>query len=1267
MNRRFMLGGLLLALACQGDLKTDPTQAPAAMALFQGSHQVAEVGTAVPLPPAVLVTTETGDPAEGAVVVFAVTAGGGSITGPSATTGPDGIATVGSWTLGTVSGSHQLTATSAGLTGSPITFSATARPGAPAKAELVTPPPPSGVSGVPLSPQPSIQLQDIFGNPDEVAGTSVTAAVQGAGASLGGTTTVLTDASGTAHFTDLRVNGAPGDYSLSFSSPPIPPVSASLHLAAGSAVVLSKHAGDNQVAVAGTAVSINPAVIVRDASANPLAGVEVTFAIGLGGGSIAGAVATTNAQGIASSGSWTVGAIAGLNTLTATIAGLPPVTFDATGIAGAAATLIRNSGDNQIAPAGSPVPINPTVLVQDDNGNAVAGFNVSFSVTAGGGTIQTSSSPTNAQGLASGGTWTLGATAGSNSLTASAPGLVGSPAVFMATGAPITGPIASLVKTAGDNQTAVVGTTLPESLVVRVADVGGTGIPGMNVGWTVTSGGGSLSSASTTTDLNGLTAVRWTLGPLAQGNSVTASAGGFTQIFTATSVAGAPSALLITTQPGGGPSGVVFAQQPLIQLLDANGNAVSQAGVAISAAIVAGGGVLGGTTTVPTNGAGQAQFTDLAILGLVGSRSLEFTAPGLSSALSDLLTISAGPATTLIKLAGDNQNAPVGLPVAIPPRVGVVDASGNPVPGVTVDFTVTGGGGTIGNASTVTNDVGRAFGGTWTLGPGAGTNTVSASSTGLAGSPVVFHATGTGLPPGPVAAILKVDGDGQTAIAGSVAAESLVVQVVDANNTGVPGIAVTWTILSGGGTVATSSATTNASGLVAAAWTLGVVAAPNTVRAAAGGFNTTFAATGVAGPPVSLSKQAGDNQVAPTATAVPINPAVRAADANGNPVSGVMVGFTVTGGNGSIAQANAFTNTQGVATGGAWTLGPIAGPNTLRATATGLAGSPLTFNATATPTSNAAIPIIDMGGGTYFGHAGRLYPNGNTLPAAHAGAGAAKARNIQPRGFNGNPNPAGRFVFLSIGMSNTAMEWCIILFNTSCNSWSLSGRATTDPAVNNAEMIFANGARAGQDAATWDSPADLNYDIVRDSLLTPQGLSERQVEVIWLKVVNKDPVNSLPSPQADAIRMVSQYGDILRALKVRYPNLEMVFLSSRIYAGYSSLILNPEPYAYESGFAVKWVIEAQISQMANGGVVVDPRAGNLNLNTVAPWIGWGPYLWADGLSPRSDGLTWAVSDYETDLTHPNVAGQTKVAGMLLNFFKTDARAACWFLAGRTCP
>lgn len=61
------------------------------------------------------------------------------------------------------------------------------------------------------------------------------------------------------------------------------------------------------------------------------------------------------------------------------------------------------------------------------------------------------------------------------------------------------------------------------------------------------------------------------------------------------------------------------------------------------------------------------------------------------------------------------------------------------------------------------------------------------------------------------------------------------------------------------------------------------------------------------------------------------------------------------------------------------------------------------------------------------------------------------------------------------------------------------------------------------------------------------------------------------------------------------------------------------------------------------------------------WLAWGPYLWADGMRPRSDGLTWACSDLAADGTHPSDDGRRKVADMLLGFMNADATAREWYL------
>ena len=319
--------------------------------------------------------------------------------------------------------------------------------------------------------------------------------------------------------------------------------------------------------------------------------------------------------------------------------------------------------------------------------------------------------------------------------------------------------------------------------------------------------------------------------------------------------------------------------------------------------------------------------------------------------------------------------------------------------------------------------------------------------------------------------------------------------------------------------------------------------------------------------------------------------------------------------------------------------------------------------------SSGGQPLTDLGSSDYLGSfQGGLYPGGlNTMPAAHDSEGRVRASRIQPRDVNGAASPTGKYVLLSIGMSNTTQEWCG-LAPSPCNPWTLMGKAATDGSVNHGTLVIANGAEGGEDAQRWDAPTDANYDRVKNQVLAPLGLSEKQVQAAWLKEANINPGASLPSGNADAYVLEAALARIVRALKTRYPNLEIVFVSSRIFAGYAAPgTINPEPFAYESGFAVKWLIEAQIDQMENGGTVVDTRAGNLNYNTVAPWVAWGPYLWADGVNPRGDGLTWSIGDFESDGIHPNTAGETKVATRLLAFFKTDTHASCWFLAGGTCP
>ncbi|MEE8477637.1 MAG: leishmanolysin-related zinc metalloendopeptidase [Gemmatimonadales bacterium] len=266
-------------------------------------------------------------------------------------------------------------------------------------------------------------------------------------------------------------------------------------------------AGDNQTAAAGGMVPVAPAVRVTDAGGAPVRGVTVTFAVASGGGSLTGGTPTSDGQGIATVGSWTLGPTVGTNTLTATVSGLAPFTFTATGIAGAPATMTISAGDGQSATAGTAVATAPAVLVEDQFTNPVPGVSVTFT-PSGDGQVTGSPATTDASGIATVGNWTMATAPGGNTLDADAGGLT--TVTFNATGTLLVLNIAILQ---GNDQTGPLTGPLPTNPTVRVTDQGtGNPVSGVSVSFTPRSGEGTVNSATVVTDANGDAAVQWTPG-----------------------------------------------------------------------------------------------------------------------------------------------------------------------------------------------------------------------------------------------------------------------------------------------------------------------------------------------------------------------------------------------------------------------------------------------------------------------------------------------------------------------------------------------------------------------------------------------------------------------------------------------------------------------------------------------------------------------------------------------------------------------------------
>jgi adhesin/invasin len=279
----------------------------------------------------VKVTDAAGNPVAEAAVTFAIVSGGGSITGGNQTTNISGIATIGSWTPGSV-GANTLSASAIGLTGSPITFVATGTAGAASKLALTTVASATAQNRVPFATQPVVQIQDANGNAVRQSATVVTVALTTGGATLGGTTTATTSINGAAAFSNLSISGAVGGHTLTFSAPGLTSATASVTTLPGAASTLSVVGGNNQSAIPGTPLPVSPSVKTADADGNAVPGLEVIFAVVSGGGSATGLTQTTNLSGVATVGSWTIGGATGTNTMTAASTGLSgsPVTFTAT-------------------------------------------------------------------------------------------------------------------------------------------------------------------------------------------------------------------------------------------------------------------------------------------------------------------------------------------------------------------------------------------------------------------------------------------------------------------------------------------------------------------------------------------------------------------------------------------------------------------------------------------------------------------------------------------------------------------------------------------------------------------------------------------------------------------------------------------------------------------------------------------------------------------------------------------------------------------------
>lgn len=292
-----------------------------------GDAQTDTVGQALPNPLVIRLLDRLGQPVAAQTVTFAVVAGNGSVASPSVMTDAQGDAST-AFTLGTASGtSHRVQASRAGVA-LPPAFTATALAGPPQSIEKVRGDAQTGGVGTTLPDSVVVRVLDAFANPVPGRPVRFTAPI---GSGSAAPDSVNTGSDGRAA-TRWTLGPDAGQDTLRVRTGTLPDsIFTATAVMPGTPANIAIHDGDGQTGLVGFAVNIPPAVRVTDASGIPTPNATVTFTVTSGGGSVTGAVAQTDASGVATVGSWTLGTTPGPNTLNATEATAGDTVFTATG------------------------------------------------------------------------------------------------------------------------------------------------------------------------------------------------------------------------------------------------------------------------------------------------------------------------------------------------------------------------------------------------------------------------------------------------------------------------------------------------------------------------------------------------------------------------------------------------------------------------------------------------------------------------------------------------------------------------------------------------------------------------------------------------------------------------------------------------------------------------------------------------------------------------------------------------------------------------
>ncbi len=263
-------------------------------------------------------------------------------------------------------------------------------------------------------------------------------------------------------------------------------------------------------------------------------------------------------------------------------------------------------------------------------------------------------------------------------------------------------------------------------------------------------------------------------------------------------------------------------------------------------------------------------------------------------------------------------------------------------------------------------------------------------------------------------------------------------------------------------------------------------------------------------------------------------------------------------------------------------------------------GQPQGPGANAGPDKIKGVAPLNEMEGRYKGEDGGLYGKGRNEPAEIQKKLARKAAgNIRLLDAEGNPSVNGKIAVLTIGMSNTSQESEAFI------------RLEKNDSEKSDSVVLVNGAQGGITADKWipGSPLEAKVWSNVEGRLKAAGVSFNQVQAVWLKEAIAQPAGRGEFP-AHAKFLLDSLSALARYAKVKCPNLQIIFISSRIYGGYASTNLNPEPYAFESAFPVRWLIREQSGESPE--LNADPALGTVK----APVFSGGPIF---GRTEKSRG------------------------------------------------